>query len=224
MSQPTARMFDARQLGVLLLDNFDSFSFSLADEFRRRGAVVHVRRNNTPVRAAWQCVAELPEPRLIVLSPGPGAPVQAGCCIQLIHHAAGKIPIFGVCLGHQAIVEAFGGVVASAGEIVHGKASRIEHARAGIFAGLPSPLLGGRYHSLAATLVPPSFNVTARCGETVMAVEHREFPLVGVQFHPESILTPQGGIIIENVMAWALRWHERGESARHDSGGRDIHA
>jgi anthranilate synthase component II len=193
------------RLSVLLIDNFDSFTFNLVDEFVRRQATVCVKRNSLSAAAAWQCLLDLPEPRLIVLSPGPATPKQAGCCIDLISLAAAKVPIFGVCLGHQAIIEAFGGVVGVADTVVHGKASRIEHNGAGCFQGLPSPLLAGRYHSLCAHTVPSDFTITASCANVVMAVEHKAQPIIGVQFHPESILTPQGGLIIENVLSWAKK-------------------
>jgi len=146
----------------------------------------------------------LPKPSMIVLSPGPGSPAEAGCCIELIRKAAGKIPLFGICLGHQAIVEAMGGKVGFAGEVVHGKPALVEHAGTGIFKGLDSPMLAGRYHSLAAISMPSCLKVIANKGKLIMAVEHVEYPIIGLQFHPESILTPMGGILIESVIKWAV--------------------
>jgi anthranilate synthase component II len=192
-----------RIVNVLFIDNFDSFTFNLVDELRKRGARVDVWRNDVSAETGLALAQALPEPRLIVLSPGPGAPGDAGCCIPLIRLAAGQVPVFGVCLGHQAIVEAFGGTVGFAGEVVHGKASWIEHDGVGLFQGLPSPFRAARYHSLAANVVPPELAVTARCGSVVMAVEHRTHRIAGVQFHPESILTPVGGPLIERAIAWA---------------------
>lgn len=191
-------------LSVLLIDNFDSFSFNLVDELEKRGAAVQVWRNDLAAERALALALALPAPRLIVLSPGPGAPAEAGCCVELVRLAArARVPLFGVCLGHQAIVEAFGGEVGFAGEVVHGKASRVDHGGSGLFAGLPSPMYVGRYHSLAERRLPAELRVTARAGELVMAVEHASAPVAGVQFHPESILTPGGGQIIDRVLAWA---------------------
>jgi anthranilate synthase/aminodeoxychorismate synthase-like glutamine amidotransferase len=190
-------------LRIVFIDNFDSFTWNLADEFARRGADVEVWRNSVP--------AELPLGRardatrsLLVLSPGPGAPADAGCCVELVRlAAAAALPLFGVCLGHQAMVEAFGGVVGPAGEVVHGKTSPVRHQGGALFEGVPSPFVVGRYHSLAATTVPGSLETIAGTDRVVMAVAHRSAPQFGVQFHPESILTPDGGRIIDNVMRWA---------------------
>ena len=190
-------------MNVLFIDNFDSFTFNLVDELEKRGCAVDVWRNDLSAERALALAEAMPLPRLIVLSPGPGAPSEAGCCIPLIRLAAGRVPLLGVCLGHQALVEAFGGEVASAGNIVHGKASPIEHDGIGLFAGLPNPMRVGRYHSLAARRMPDDLRVTARCGEVVMAAEHQRYKLLGVQFHPESILTPAGGRLLQNVIDWA---------------------
>jgi anthranilate synthase/aminodeoxychorismate synthase-like glutamine amidotransferase len=188
---------------VLFVDNFDSFSFNLVDELRRRGAEVAVWRNDVPAARLLELAEALPAPRLIVLSPGPGHPKDAGSCVELIRLARGKVPVLGVCLGHQALVEALGGTVGGAGEIFHGKTGRVTHDGEGLFRGLPDPLTVGRYHSLVATEVPDGLTVRARCGDLVMAVEGKEEKLAGLQFHPESILTPQGGRLLENALAWA---------------------
>lgn len=191
-------------MNVLFIDNFDSFTFNLVDEFERRGCRVEVWRNDIAARRALEIAESLPSPRMIVLSPGPGAPRDAGCCVELIRLAAGRIPLLGVCLGHQALVEAMGGEVGPAGEIVHGKAVPVEHDGIGIFAGLPSPMRVARYHSLAALRVPEVLRVSAHYQQkVVMAVEHREKRLLGLQFHPESVLTPMGPTLLENVMRWA---------------------
>jgi anthranilate synthase/aminodeoxychorismate synthase-like glutamine amidotransferase len=190
-------------MNVLLIDNFDSFTFNLVDDFERRGCKVEVYRNDVSPERALERVLGMAAPRLVVLSPGPGAPADAGCCVELIRRAAGKVALLGVCLGHQALVEAMGGRVGAAGEIVHGKAVSVDHDGEGVFSGLPRPMPVARYHSLVALDVPDSLRVRARCRDLVMAVEHREHRLLGVQFHPESVLTPAGGRFLENVMAWA---------------------
>lgn len=199
-------------MNVLFIDNFDSFTFNLVDEFLRRGCTVEVWRNDIPAARALALAEAMPSPRMIVLSPGPSAPEQAGCCIDLIRLAAGRVPLVGVCLGHQALVVAMGGVVGGAGEIVHGKSSPMDHDGVTAFAGLPSPMPVGRYHSLAALRVPDCLRVSATCGDVVMAVEHREHRLLGLQFHPESILTPQGGRLLENVLAWAAEGQAEGQA------------
>lgn len=191
------------RLSVLFIDNFDSFSFNLVDELQKRSANVEVWRNDLPPDAALSLCLQLPAPRLLVLSPGPGAPAQAGCCVPLIRLAAGKVPVFGVCLGHQAIIEAFGGTVGYAGEVVHGKAAPITHDGTGLFEGIESPVPAARYHSLAAHRLPDELRVTATTGDLVMAVEHRTHAIAGVQFHPESVLTLAGGKLMQNVMRWA---------------------
>lgn len=203
---------DAREnLSVLLIDNFDSFSFNLVDELDKRGANVHVWRNDIAAAAALELLLALPAPHLLVLSPGPGAPADAGCCIELIRLAEGRVPVFGVCLGHQAIVEAYGGKVGYAGEVVHGKTAKVAHDGSGLFEALPSPMYAARYHSLAATTMPDVLRATAHTRgagrDIVMALQHRTAPTAGVQFHPESILTPLGGLLWEAVIRWAKACH-----------------
>lgn len=184
---------------VLMLDNHDSFTFNLVDAFAVAGASVEVVRNDHPA-AAVLARAEAMRARLIVLSPGPGRPTDAGCLVELVRLAAGRVPLFGVCLGHQAIVEAFGGVTGPAPEIVHGKATVAGHIGHPLFAGVPRRFRVGRYHSLVGANVPDPLEVIARDGDVVMAVAHRSMPIWGVQFHPESMLTASGGRIIENVV------------------------
>jgi anthranilate synthase/aminodeoxychorismate synthase-like glutamine amidotransferase len=192
-------------LEVLFIDNFDSFSFNLVDELKKRGATVRVHRNDLPLGRALELAQALAPPRLVVISPGPGAPRDAGCIVPLCAALAarGGVPLFGVCLGHQAIVEACGGRVGFAGEVVHGKTSAIVHDGSGPFDGLPTPMPVARYHSLAALELGPDLRAVAHAGELVMAVLHRRAPIFGVQFHPESILTPQGGLLMAAVMRWA---------------------
>lgn len=189
-----------RPLDVLLIDNFDSFAFNLVDEFARRGADVSVYRNDIGLERAVD-LAEASD--LVVLSPGPGTPAGAGCSLDLVRRVAGAVPLLGICLGHQTIVEAFGGRVGRHDQIVHGKASAVAHEAEGLFAELPNPLKVGRYHSLVAHELPDELRVTARLGEVAMAVEHRAHRVAGVQFHPESILTPQGGRLVDNALRWA---------------------
>jgi anthranilate synthase/aminodeoxychorismate synthase-like glutamine amidotransferase len=183
---------------ILLIDNYDSFTYNLAHLFGELGAEVVVRRNDeiTPEEA------EALAPSHLVVSPGPGRPEDAGVTPEILRRLAGRIPTLGVCLGHQAIVQVYGGEVGQAQQLVHGKATLVGHDGRGIFAGLPSDFLAGRYHSLAATSVPDVFEVSATAADgEVMAVRHRELPVDGVQFHPESVLTPHGRDIARNFLA-----------------------
>jgi len=180
---------------VLFIDNFDSFTYNLVDEFEKRGCQVIVYRNNIRLNDV-----EKNKPGLIVISPGPATPKEAGICKALIKKYYKKIPIFGVCLGHQCIIEALGGKIVRAPEIVHGKPSKITHCGKDIFQGLENPLHAGRYHSLVGTKIPECLNITATVNNIVMAVKHKKYPLYGVQFHPESIMTPTGGKLIENLL------------------------
>jgi anthranilate synthase/aminodeoxychorismate synthase-like glutamine amidotransferase len=174
---------------VLVVDNYDSFTYNLVHLLEELGAEVVVRRSDEVTVAAAR---ELDPDRLVV-SPGPGRPVDAGRSVELILGLGATTPTLGVCLGHQVIVEGFGGEVAQARSLVHGKASAIGHDGLGIYTGLPKQLVAGRYHSLAATRVPEALVVTARTDDgEVMGVRHRELPIEGVQFHPESVLTPYG--------------------------------
>jgi anthranilate synthase/aminodeoxychorismate synthase-like glutamine amidotransferase len=182
---------------ILLIDNYDSFTYNLAHLFGELGAEVVVRRND----AIGPDEAERLAPSHLVISPGPGRPADAGATVEIVRRLAGRVPTLGVCLGHQAIVEAFGGEIGPAKRLVHGKASPVRHDRRGIFAGLPEEFEAGRYHSLTATAVPESLEVSATCVEDeVMAVRHRELPVDGVQFHPESVLTPVGGELARNFL------------------------
>ena len=181
-----------------MIDNYDSFTYNLVHLFEELGADVLVRRNDaiTPDEA----VALAPD-RLVV-SPGPGRPADAGVSVEVIRRLGPTTPTLGVCLGHQAIVEAYGGEIAQARALLHGKASRTRHDGQGVFAGLPEDLQAGRYHSLAAVRVPAELEITATTDDReVMAVRHRAHPIEGVQFHPESVLTPDGPALVRNFIS-----------------------
>jgi anthranilate synthase/aminodeoxychorismate synthase-like glutamine amidotransferase len=174
---------------VLVVDNYDSFTYNLVHLLEELGAEVVVRQSDAVSIAEARALA----PDRLVVSPGPGRPVDAGRSEELVLELGRRTPTLGVCLGHQAIVEVFGGEIGQARELLHGKASRIEHDGRGIYAGLPQGLVAGRYHSLAATRVPDELEITARTEDgEVMGVRHRYLPIEGVQFHPESVLTPDG--------------------------------
>jgi len=187
---------------VLFIDNFDSFTYNLVDDFCKRNCRAKVYRADTELDQLKKLADEF-EPELLVISPGPGTPDVAGVTLAAIDYFKNKLPIFGVCLGHQAIVQYFGGKIGHAPEPMHGKGSRIMHNQKGIFAGVENPLQAGRYHSLCALQLPDCMEQTAGFEEIIMAAEHKELPIFGVQFHPESILTPAGGKIIENVLSIA---------------------
>lgn len=188
---------------IIFIDNFDSFTYNLVDQFRSLGHQVTIYRNNITVDVIEQVTQQLEQP-VIVLSPGPGAPSQAGSMPEIIQQLKGKVPMIGVCLGYQAMVEAYGGVVSGADNIVHGKISMMEHQEHPIYQGLPSPLAIARYHSLVATQIPDSLTVTAQVDGLVMSVVHSQDKLCGFQFHPESIMTTQGATLLANAIDWAL--------------------
>jgi anthranilate synthase/aminodeoxychorismate synthase-like glutamine amidotransferase len=190
-------------MNIVILDNFDSFTFNLLDEFSSPENKIHVWRNTMPIDEAELRLLSLKPPRLLVLSPGPGHPDDAGCMNELIKRMSGKVPIFGVCLGMQAMVSIFGGKVTRASQVVHGKARILEHDGSLIFKGLKNRIHVGRYHSLHASVVPPSLRVFGHSDGLVMALAHQRHPIIGIQFHPESILSTQGSLMIENVIAWS---------------------
>ncbi len=182
---------------ILLVDNYDSFTYNLAHLFQELGAEVTVIRND----AIDADRAEELDLTHLVISPGPGRPGDAGATLEIVKRLGPHVPTLGVCLGHQAIVEAYGGDVGQAQRLVHGKTSDVEHDGRGLFEGLPDPLEGGRYHSLAATRVPDELEVCATTDDgEVMAVRHRTLPVVGIQFHPESVLTPDGAALAKNFL------------------------
>jgi anthranilate synthase/aminodeoxychorismate synthase-like glutamine amidotransferase len=189
---------------VFVLDNYDSFTYNLVQYLGELGAKVEVRRNDQVTVAE----VEATQPERIVVSPGPCTPQDAGISIDLIRHFAGKVPVLGVCLGHQAIAAAFGGRVVRAPHLMHGKTSAVVHDNQSIFHGLPMPMTATRYHSLIVEEkdLPAELEVSAWTTEkdgsrTIMGLRHREFAVEGVQFHPESVLTDGGKKLVENFLA-----------------------
>jgi anthranilate synthase/aminodeoxychorismate synthase-like glutamine amidotransferase len=194
---------------LLLIDNYDSFTYNLVQGFLVLGAEVQVYRND----AISIDQARSLEPTHLCVSPGPGTPAQAGVSVAMIQAFAGRIPVFGVCLGHQSIVEAFGGRIVRAPRLMHGKTSHIEHDRLGLYDEVPQSCEVGRYHSLIAepASIPAQLSVSARTAEgEIMGVRHRQYLVEGVQFHPESVLTPEGPLMMRNFLRWhgGLREHE----------------
>jgi anthranilate synthase component II len=184
---------------LLMIDNYDSFTYNLVQYFGELGANVQVHRND---QISLEKIDQL-APDLICISPGPCSPAEAGVSIDVIKRYAGKVPILGVCLGHQAIGAAFGGRIVRAKEIMHGKTSPVTHQQSDVFAGLPSPFTVIRYHSLAIerASLPDSLIITAETPDgEIMGVRHRELPLYGVQFHPESVLSEQGHALLNNFL------------------------
>lgn len=196
-------MNKSQKLRVLLIDNYDSFTYNLVQAFLVLEAEVIVHRNDRINRAQ---AADL-NPTHLVISPGPGRPEDAGVSLDMIGAFAGKIPVLGVCLGHQSLVQYFGGKIISAQRLMHGKTSLIEHDGRGLFAGVPQNCQVGRYHSLAADrdLIPDVLEVTARTSDgEIMGVRHRTFAVEGVQFHPESVLTPDGDQLLGNFLKFTV--------------------
>jgi anthranilate synthase component 2 len=183
---------------LLLIDNYDSFTWNLAQYLGELGAEVRVERND---QITVDEIARL-KPERIVISPGPCTPNEAGISLELITRLAGKMPILGVCLGHQAIGQAFGGKVVRAAKVMHGKTSPIHHDGRDLFRGLPNPLEATRYHSLIVERAsfPSVLEVSATAGDEIMALRHRQLPVYGVQFHPESILTVDGKRLLKNFL------------------------
>jgi len=186
---------------VLVIDNYDSFVYNLVQYLGQLGVTCEVRRND---EISLADVGRL-RPAGVLLSPGPGTPDRAGICLDLIRRYRGKVPIFGVCLGHQAFGEAYGATVDRAPELLHGKTSQVKHDGAGVLEGLPSPFTATRYHSLAVieSTLPDEIEVTGRTADSglVMAMRHRTLPIEGVQFHPESVLTQGGHLMLANWLA-----------------------
>jgi anthranilate synthase/aminodeoxychorismate synthase-like glutamine amidotransferase len=196
---------------LLLIDNYDSFTYNLVQAFLILGADVHVYRNDA--MSVDQAIAFAPSH--LCISPGPGTPYDAGVSMDMIRAFAGRLPVLGVCLGHQSIVEVFGGKVVRAGRLMHGKTSVIQHDGISLFAGLPQPCEVGRYHSLIAApeTLPPELEVSARTEQgEVMGVRHRTLMVEGVQFHPESILTPDGPALMKNFLGFTGGQRTRGAS------------
>jgi anthranilate synthase/aminodeoxychorismate synthase-like glutamine amidotransferase len=185
---------------ILLLDNYDSFTYNLAQYLGELGCQVEVHRND---RISVEQIAQR-KPERIVISPGPCTPQEAGISVEMIQKLAGKIPILGVCLGHQAIGAAFGGKIIRAPKLFHGKTSQIRHDGSGVFRGLPNPFTATRYHSLIVERksLPAELQVTAETDvDIIMGLQHRQYPLMGVQFHPESVLTDSGKQLLKNFLS-----------------------
>jgi len=184
---------------IVMIDNYDSFTYNLVQEMGKMGATMDVVRNDT--LSVDELIAM--QPTALIVSPGPCTPTEAGISVAAIQHFSGRIPLFGVCLGHQSIIQAFGGVIIHAQSIMHGKVSPITHDGTGLFAGAPCPMDAGRYHSLVGQrqTLPTCLEVTAETADgEIMGLRHREHPTVGVQFHPESVLTPHGHIVMQNFL------------------------
>lgn len=192
---------------ILVIDNYDSFVFNVARYIERAGGRTEVVRND----ALTPEDVEARAPRAIVVSPGPCGPREAGVSVPLVERFSGRVPILGVCLGHQCIGEVFGGRVERARRPLHGQASRVSHDGAGLFAGLPNPMRAGRYHSLIVAATPAmagrlAVDAWSEEGE-IMALRHRTHPTYGIQFHPESVLTESGLAVFETFLRLAERWH-----------------
>jgi len=203
---------------ILVLDNYDSFTYNLVQYFGELGTDPVVKRNDQVTVEEVEAL----HPAAVVISPGPGVPSAAGISVPLIRALTGKVPILGVCLGHQALGEAFGGHVVRADRIMHGKSSPIEHTGTGLFAGLPSPFPAMRYHSLVVepSTLPRELEITAwsadrPAGNEIMGLEHREHPVFGVQFHPESVGTEVGRTLLSNFVALIPRETAGGRSGRY---------
>ena len=195
---------------VLFIDNFDSFTYNLVDDFCKRNCRARVYRADTSLEEL-AAIADEFAPDLLVISPGPGTPDTAGVSLSAVDYFKAQLPIFGVCLGHQVIAQYFGGRIGHAPVPMHGKPSRVTHNEKGIFAGVENPLQAGRYHSLCVLEMPDCLEQTAQFETIIMGIEHRQLPIFGVQFHPESILTPAGGKIIENVLSIAVARKKSGK-------------
>ncbi|MEP6592892.1 MAG: aminodeoxychorismate/anthranilate synthase component II [Acidobacteriota bacterium] len=183
---------------LLLIDNYDSFTYNLAQYFGELGAALVVKRNDEITLGGIEAMA----PERIVISPGPGRPEEAGISIEAIRQFGPRLPVLGVCLGHQSIGIAFGGTVVRAGELMHGKVSSVEHDGKGVFRGVSHPFVAGRYHSLVvAAPLPEALEAAAHSEDgTIMGLRHRTFPVHGVQFHPESVLTDEGRTLLRNFL------------------------
>lgn len=187
---------------ILLLDNLDSFTYNLVEQLRNKNNNVLIYRNNVDIKIILNSINKIKNP-ILMLSPGPSTPKNAGCMLNLINEVKGKIPIVGICLGHQAIVEAYGGIIGYAGEIFHGKASLINHDGLEMFEGLPQPLPVARYHSLICNKIPKNFIINSYFNDMIMSVRNNLDYVCGFQFHPESILTTSGALLLEKIIDWA---------------------
>lgn len=194
---------------IFMLDNLDSFTYNLVDEFQCLGFEPTIYRNTLSADFIFEQMQNCTDRVLLILSPGPGEPSKAGCLMELIAKCAGKYPILGICLGHQALIEHYGGDIVRAPEIVHGKASNVTHRQNGVFEGINHPLPVARYHSLVASNVPKALDIIAEyvTSEQIslpMAIEHKRDSALGFQFHPESILTTYGGALLAQTISYLL--------------------
>ena len=187
---------------IVFLDNFDSFTYNLVDQFRTLGHQVKIYRNDCDLDLLEKMCRE-PD-TILALSPGPGTPAEAGNMLPLIRRVKNSVPVIGICLGHQALIEAFGGKVVHAGEVLHGKVSKIQHDNQAMFAGLQNPMPVARYHSLMGSDLPEELIVNANYNSIIMAIRHRDLPICAFQFHPESLLTVQGSKLLEQSVDWLL--------------------
>ncbi|MXP50940.1 glutamine amidotransferase-related protein [Pantoea sp. SoEX] len=188
---------------IMLIDNIDSFTYNFVEQLRIFKHHVCVYRNNIPTGFLIHNIKNS-NIQVLIISAGPGLPKDAGCIIELIRISCGHIPIIGICLGHQAIIEFYGGKVCQSGEILHGKTSLIEHDNKAMFKNIGNPMLVARYHSLIGNDIPISLTVNAKYRNMVMAVRHNIDRICGFQFHPESILTPEGSLLIKQTINWVL--------------------
>ncbi len=192
----------AKNTKIYMLDNFDSFTYNLVDEFKQLGFEVVIYRNNVDAQYIVSQMEQETQPLVVVLSPGPGNPQSAGCLLSLIELCKGRFPLFGICLGHQAIVESYGGEIGLAPETVHGKVSAVTHQGHAVFDGIPRKMNVARYHSLQAVSMPSMLTVIAEFDQIPMAVIHESDKALGLQFHPESILTTRGSQLIEQSLTY----------------------
>lgn len=194
-------MNNTQKQTLFFLDNFDSFTYNLVDQFKTLGYPVKIYRNNLPAAQIKAHIDACETDAVLILSPGPGTPSAAGCLIELIGLCKGQIPMIGICLGHQALIEQYGGVVGQAEVIMHGKSSLISHCGDKMFAGLSQPLSVARYHSLVGTKIPTNLEVVADFNGMCMAVYNKQDKVIGFQFHPESILTCEGAKLLATSLA-----------------------
>lgn len=188
---------------ILFVDNFDSFTYNLADQFRELGHQVTIFRNDYPLEDFLN-KAQTTENCIVALSPGPGTPAEAGNMLAIIKQLKGVVPMIGICLGHQAIIEALGGRIVHTGTVLHGKVSKIEHDNQAMFHGINNPMPVARYHSLMGDNLPEELEINARFDNIVMAIRHKQLPICGFQFHPESILTVEGTKLLKQSVEWLL--------------------
>ncbi|WP_419852183.1 aminodeoxychorismate/anthranilate synthase component II [Actinobacillus pleuropneumoniae] len=188
---------------ILFVDNFDSFTYNLVDQFRELGHQVTIFRNDYPLEDFLN-KAQTTENCIVALSPGPGIPAEAGNMLAIIKQLKGVVPMIGICLGHQAIIEALGGRIVHTGTVLHGKVSKIEHDNQAMFHGINNPMPVARYHSLMGDNLPEELEINARFDNIVMAIRHKQLPICGFQFHPESILTVEGTKLLKQSVEWLL--------------------